>query len=369
MPTIAAHAPTSTRSASPSCTRATSSATPENFLRMCFAVPAEDYKLNPVLAKAMDRIFILHADHEQNASTSTVRLAGSSAPTRSPASRPASPACGARRHGGANEAALKMLRRSARSTASRSTSQGVKDKNAIRLMGFGHRVYKNYDPRATVMQKTCHEVLAEVGHGDDPLLKVAMELEKIALSDAYFIERKLYPNVDFYSGHHPAAMGFPPDDVHRAVRPGAHRRLDRPVEGDDRGSGARRSAVRARSTRARRAATTSPIGQARLSTRRSSNDTRSPPSKRASLLLGRFGFRPATFSAPPLRRPPMGRVRPCPSSPEQALCAVDLAVSVARGRPGVGHLLWPGPARCGRSCTSSGARHIGLRTPMLNRVM
>src|SRR6266513_2394991 len=148
-----------------------------NFLRMCFAVPCEEYKPNAVLARAMDRIFILHADHEQNASTSTVRLAGSS--------------------GAKPERIPEYIRR-------------AKDKNdSFRLMGFGHRVYKHYDPRAKIMQKTCHEVLSEIGIKDDPLLDVALELERIALHDDYFIEKKLYPNIDFYSGITLKAMGFP----------------------------------------------------------------------------------------------------------------------------------------------------------------
>ncbi len=183
----------------------------ENFLRMAFSVPAEDWKPNPVLTRAMDRIFILHADHEQNASTSTVRLAGSSGANPFACIAAGIACLWGPAHGGANEEALNMLMRDRHaSTASPNTSQGVKDRK-YRLMGFGHRVYKNYDPRATVMQKTCHEVLDEIGDSDDPLLKVAMELEKIALNDPYFIERKLYPNVDFYSGITLKAMGFPPE--------------------------------------------------------------------------------------------------------------------------------------------------------------
>jgi citrate synthase len=182
----------------------------ENFLRMCFSVPAEDWKPNPVLTRAMDRIFILHADHEQNASTSTVRLAGSSG-ANPVACIAAGIAClWGPAHGGANEEALNMLKEIGTVDRIPEYVQGVKDRR-YRLMGFGHRVYKNYDPRAKVMQATCHEVLDEVGHGDDPLLKVAMELERIALSDEYFIERKLYPNVDFYSGITLRALGFPPE--------------------------------------------------------------------------------------------------------------------------------------------------------------
>ncbi|WP_411288175.1 citrate synthase [Phenylobacterium sp.] len=182
----------------------------ENFLRMSFSVPAEDWKPNPVLTRAMDRIFILHADHEQNASTSTVRLAGSSGANPFACIAAGIACLWGPSHGGANEEALNMLKEIGTVDRIPEYVQGVKDRR-YRLMGFGHRVYKNYDPRATVMQKTCHEVLAEVGHGDDPLLKVAMELEKIALSDPYFVERKLYPNVDFYSGITLRALGFPPE--------------------------------------------------------------------------------------------------------------------------------------------------------------
>ena len=180
----------------------------ENFLRMAFSVPAEEYKSNPVLTRAMDRIFILHADHEQNASTSTVRLAGSSGANPFACIAAGIACLWGPSHGGANEEALNMLKEIGSVDKIPEFVQGVKDRK-YRLMGFGHRVYKNYDPRATVMQKTCHEVLDEIGHGDDPLLKVAMELERIALSDDYFIERKLYPNVDFYSGITLKAMGFP----------------------------------------------------------------------------------------------------------------------------------------------------------------
>ena len=182
----------------------------ENFLRMCFSVPAEDWVPNPVLTRAKDRIFILHADHEQNASTSTVRLAGSSGANPFACIAAGIACLWGPSHGGANEEALNMLKEIGTVDRIPEYVQGVKDRR-YRLMGFGHRVYKNYDPRATVMQKTCHEVLAEVGHGDDPLLKVAMELEKVALSDPYFIERKLYPNVDFYSGITLRALGFPPE--------------------------------------------------------------------------------------------------------------------------------------------------------------
>jgi len=182
----------------------------ENFLRMSFSVPAEDWKANPVLTRAMDRIFILHADHEQNASTSTVRLAGSSGANPFACIAAGIACLWGPSHGGANEEALNMLKEIGSVERIPEYVQGVKDRK-YRLMGFGHRVYKNYDPRARVMQKTCHEVLAEVGHSNDPLLKVAMELEKIALNDPYFVDRKLYPNVDFYSGITLRALGFPPE--------------------------------------------------------------------------------------------------------------------------------------------------------------
>ena len=180
----------------------------ENFLRMAFSVPAEDWKPNPVLTRAMDRIFILHADHEQNASTSTVRLAGSSGANPFACIAAGIACLWGPSHGGANEEALMMLQEIGTVDRIPEYVQGVKDRK-YRLMGFGHRVYKNYDPRAKVMQKTCHEVLDEIGDSDDPLLKVAMELEKIALNDPYFIDRKLYPNIDFYSGITLKAMGFP----------------------------------------------------------------------------------------------------------------------------------------------------------------
>src|ERR1700724_1569238 len=179
-----------------------------NFLRMCFAVPCEEYKPNAVLARAMDRIFILHADHEQNASTSTVRLAGSSGANPFACIAAGIACLWGPSHGGANEEALMMLKEIGTVDRIPEYVQGVKDRK-YRLMGFGHRVYKNFDPRAKVMQETCHEVLDEIGDQDDPLLKVALELEKIALNDPYFIERKLYPNVDFYSGITLKAMGFP----------------------------------------------------------------------------------------------------------------------------------------------------------------
>ncbi|MBX9760793.1 MAG: citrate (Si)-synthase [Beijerinckiaceae bacterium] len=181
-----------------------------NFLRMCYAVPCEDYKVNPIISRALDRIFILHADHEQNASTSTVRLAGSSGANPFACVAAGIACLWGPAHGGANEAALAMLAEIGDVKNIPAFISRVKDKkDHTRLMGFGHRVYKNYDPRAKLMQKTCHQVLSELGVKDDPMLEVAMELERIALSDEYFIERKLYPNVDFYSGITLKAMGFP----------------------------------------------------------------------------------------------------------------------------------------------------------------
>jgi citrate synthase len=181
-----------------------------NFLRMCFAVPCEEYKVNPVLARALDRIFILHADHEQNASTSTVRLAGSSGANPFACIAAGIACLWGPAHGGANEAALKMLGEIGSVANIPKFIAKAKDKNdPFRLMGFGHRVYKNYDPRAKIMQRTAHDVLSELGIKDDPLLDVAIELERIALHDDYFIEKKLYPNIDFYSGITLKAMGFP----------------------------------------------------------------------------------------------------------------------------------------------------------------
>ncbi|MBY0564823.1 MAG: citrate (Si)-synthase [Hyphomonadaceae bacterium] len=180
-----------------------------NFLRMCFAVPAEDYTVNPVMARAMDVFMILHADHEQNASTSTVRLAGSSGANPFACIASGIACLWGPAHGGANEAALQMLQRIGKVENIPDFLAKVKDPNSdVRLMGFGHRVYKNYDPRAKAMQKLCHQVLKEVGAEDNPLLKVAIELEKIALNDEYFVQRKLYPNIDFYSGITLRAMGF-----------------------------------------------------------------------------------------------------------------------------------------------------------------
>jgi citrate synthase len=182
----------------------------ENFLRMTFSVPAEEYKVNPVLAKALDTIFILHADHEQNASTSTVRLAGSSGANPFACIAAGIACLWGPAHGGANEAALKMLEEIGTVDRIPEFIKKAKDPNDnFRLSGFGHRVYKNYDPRAKAMQIQCHKVLDEVGHGDDATLKVAMALEKIALEDEYFVSRKLYPNIDFYSGITLRALGFP----------------------------------------------------------------------------------------------------------------------------------------------------------------
>jgi citrate synthase len=182
----------------------------ENFLYMMNAVPAEPYHVSPVLARAMDRIFILHADHEQNASTSTVRLAGSTGANPFACIAAGIASLWGPAHGGANEAVLKMLAEIGHKDNIPDFIAKVKDKNSgVRLMGFGHRVYKNYDPRAKIMEQTCHEVLKELGITDDPLLDLAVELEKIALHDEYFISKKLYPNVDFYSGIILKAMGFP----------------------------------------------------------------------------------------------------------------------------------------------------------------
>ena len=182
----------------------------ENFLQMTFGVPAEKYKVNKVISKALDKIFILHADHEQNASTSTVRLAASSGVNPFASISSGFTSLWGPLHGGANEAALNMLIEIGDVKNIPKYINKAKDKNdPFKLMGFGHRVYKNYDPRAKVMQKTCHEVLNEIGRKDDKILQVALELEKIALNDAYFIEKKLYPNIDFYSGITLNAMGFP----------------------------------------------------------------------------------------------------------------------------------------------------------------
>ena len=184
-----------------------------NFMRMMFGVPAEEYEVNPVLVRALDRILILHADHEQNASTSTVRLAGSSGANPFACIASGIACLWGPAHGGANEAALQMLMDLQKEGGVEKLGEfvkKVKDKNSgVKLMGFGHRVYKNYDPRAKLMQETCREVLDELGLHDDPLFKLAMALEKVALEDEYFVSRKLYPNVDFYSGIVQRALGIP----------------------------------------------------------------------------------------------------------------------------------------------------------------
>jgi len=180
----------------------------ENFINMTFAVPAEDYAIDAVVAKAMDRIFILHADHEQNASTSTVRIAGSSGANPFACIAAGIASLWGPAHGGANEAVLTMLREIGSKDKVPEYVKRAKERE-VRLMGFGHRVYKNYDPRAQIMRRTCHEVLDALGKRNDPLLALAMELERVALEDPYFVERKLYPNVDFYSGIILQAIGFP----------------------------------------------------------------------------------------------------------------------------------------------------------------
>lgn len=182
----------------------------ENFLHMMFATPAEEYKSNPVLARALDRILILHADHEQNASTSTVRLSGSSGANPFACISAGIACLWGPAHGGANEACLNMLEEIGDVSRIGEYIKRAKDKNdSFKLMGFGHRVYKNFDPRAKLMRETCHEVLNELGLQNDPLFKLALELEKIALEDEYFISKKLYPNVDFYSGIVQRALGIP----------------------------------------------------------------------------------------------------------------------------------------------------------------
>ncbi|MES2214700.1 MAG: citrate synthase [Pseudomonadota bacterium] len=183
----------------------------ENFLHMMFSTPCEKYKVNKTLSSAMEKIFILHADHEQNASTSTVRLAGSSGADPFACISAGIASLWGPAHGGANEAVIKMLHEIKSFDRIPEFIEKAKDKNSgFRLMGFGHRVYKNYDPRAAVLRETCKEVMTELGQSDNPILKIAVELERIALSDQYFIDRKLYPNVDFYSGIIYEAMGIPP---------------------------------------------------------------------------------------------------------------------------------------------------------------
>jgi citrate synthase len=182
----------------------------ENFLYMLNAVPTEPWVSNPILSRAMDRILVLHADHEQNASTSTVRLAGSTGANPFACIAAGIAALWGPAHGGANEAVLKMLAEIGRPENIPAFISEVKDKNShTKLMGFGHRVYKNFDPRAKIMKETCHEVLGELGIKNEPLLEMAIEMERIALSDEYFVQRKLYPNVDFYSGIILRAMGIP----------------------------------------------------------------------------------------------------------------------------------------------------------------
>lgn len=182
----------------------------ENFLYMMFATPCDDYEPNPVLARALDRILILHADHEQNASTSTVRVAGSSGANPFACVAAGIASLWGPLHGGANEAVLKMLEEIGDVSRIGEVIRRAKDRsNPFRLMGFGHRIYKNMDPRAAIMRQTCHEVLDELGLHDDPLFRIALKLEEIALQDDYFIEKKLYPNVDFYSGIVLRALGIP----------------------------------------------------------------------------------------------------------------------------------------------------------------
>jgi len=182
----------------------------ENFLHMMFSVPTEDYKISPVVSRAMDRIFILHADHEQNASTSTVRMAGSSGANPFACIAAGIASLWGPAHGGANEAVLETLSEIGSVERIGEMIARAKDKDdPFRLMGFGHRVYKNHDPRARVLMKSAHEVLGELGIENDPLLEIAMELERVALEDDYFIQRKLFPNVDFYSGIILKALGFP----------------------------------------------------------------------------------------------------------------------------------------------------------------
>ncbi|MFL5083701.1 MAG: citrate/2-methylcitrate synthase, partial [Xanthobacteraceae bacterium] len=182
-----------------------------NFLHMMFAVPSEEYQVPPILEKALNQLLILHADHEQNCSTSTVRMVGSSGANLYASIAAGILALWGPLHGGANQAVIEMLEdiRNSGSDPKKFIEDVKNKRDNRRLMGFGHRVYKNYDPRAKIMQKTCHEVLNELGHKDDALLEVALELERIALHDDYFISKKLYPNIDFYSGITLKAMGFP----------------------------------------------------------------------------------------------------------------------------------------------------------------
>ncbi len=234
MPTIAAW-PTSTRSASPSCIRATTSTMRRTSCSMCFSVPAEEYEVDPILARAMDRIFTLHADHEQNASTSTVRLASSSGANPFACIAAGIACLWGPAHGGANQACLEMLREIGTPDRIPEFIARAKDKNdPFRLMGFGHRVYKNFDPRAKVMKQSADEVLDLLGVQNNPTLQVAKELERIALEDAYFDREEALPERRLLLGHHPRRDGLPDLDVHADLRAVAHRRLDLPVEGDDR---------------------------------------------------------------------------------------------------------------------------------------
>ena len=214
---------------------------------MLFAVPCEPYKLDPIAAKALDLLFVLHADHEQNASTSTVRLAGSTGANPYAAISAGVSALWGPAHGGANEAVLAMLEQIGTVDNIPKFLAMAKDKSShFRLMGFGHRVYKNFDPRAKIIREMCHKVLAQLGRSDNPLLELALRLEEIALKDEYFIERKLYPNVDFYSGRHLQRHRHSTLDVHGDVRHRAHRGLGGALAGDDFRSGhAHRSAAAA----------------------------------------------------------------------------------------------------------------------------
>ena len=207
-----------------------------NFLHMCFAVPCEEYVVDPILARAMDRIMTLHADHEQNASTSTVRLAGSSQANPFACIAAGVASLWGPAHGGANQACLEMLKEIGTPDRVDEYVKKAQDKNdSFRLMGFGHRVYKNYDPRATVMQETAKEVLELLGVEDNPILQVAQALEKRALEDRVLHREETVPERRLLLGHHPGSDGLPDLDVHTDLRPVAHGRLDRPVERDDRG--------------------------------------------------------------------------------------------------------------------------------------
>ena len=206
----------------------------ENFMHMMFATPAEEYKPNPVLARALDRILILHADHEQNASTSTVRLAGSSGANPFACISAGIACLWGPAHGGANEACLNMLEEIGDDSRIGEYIDRAKDKNdTFRLVGFGHRVYKNFDPRAKLMRETCHEVLSELGLHDDRLFKLALKLEKIALEDEYFISKKALPQCRFLLRHRPACLGYSRLHVHCHIHHGPHGWMDRAVERND----------------------------------------------------------------------------------------------------------------------------------------